>query len=318
MTPTVKCPVAILGSGDVGTDLMMKILRSDGPLTVGALVGLDPEPGGLARAERLGVPTSPAGIDGLPAMPEFGDIGIVFDATPAGAPRVNRAELEGTGLCVLDLNPAVVGPHCVPAVNLEDHLDTPNLNLVTGAGQATVPIVAAVGRVGAVSYAETVTSVAAKSADPATRATIDESIETTAAALRTVGGARRARAIFIINPADPPILMRNTVYCLVDGDVPRGDIEQSIAAMVDRVTSYVPGYRLKQRVQFETFTATDPLHIPETGGFTGTRVTVLVEVTAGEPHLPGYAGNLEMMTSAAKAAAERIALHRSRTAGAAT
>ena len=311
-------PVAIIGSGNIGTDLMIKILRSDGPLTMGAMVGIDPASDGLARAERMGVPTTADGVDGLLAMPGFADIRVVFDATSANAHRANWAKLQHTGVRVLDLTPAAIGPYCVPVVNLDDHLDAPNLNMVTCGGQATVPIVAAVSEVGIVSYAEIVSSISSKSAGPGTRASIDEFTETTAAALQAVGGAQRARAVMILNPADPPILMRNTVYCLVDGDADHGAIERSIEEMVDRVRAYVPGYQLKQRVQFETFTAEGPLFIPETGKFTGTRVTVLLEVTGAAHYLPAYAGNLDIMTSAAKATAERIATHANQNAGATT
>ncbi len=318
MEPQDKWPVAIIGSGNIGTDLMIKILRSEGPLTMGAMVGIDPDSDGLARAKRLGVPITAEGIDGLLAMPNFADIKVVFDATSANAHRANWAKLKDTGARVLDLTPAAIGPYCVPVVNLDDHLDAPNLNMVTCGGQATVPIVAAVGQVGIVSYAEIVSSISSKSAGPGTRANIDEFTETTAAALEAVGGAQRARALIILNPADPPILMRNTVYCLVDGDVDHGAIERSVEAMVEKVQAYVPGYRLKQRIQFETFTAENPLFIPETGKFSGTRVTVLLEVTGAAHYLPAYAGNLDIMTSAAKATAERIVTHISQTAGAAS
>jgi len=316
MTSQPKWPVAVIGSGNIGTDLMIKILRSDGPLTMAAMVGVDPGSDGLARAARVGVPTTAAGIDGLLAIPNFGDIKIVFDATSATAHRANWAKLHDIGVRVLDLTPAAIGPYCVPVVNLDDRLDTPNLNMVTCGGQATVPIVAAVGEVGIVSYAEIVSSISAKSAGPGTRASIDEFIETTSAALEVIGGARRGRAVMILNPADPPVLMRNTVYCLVDGDVDHDAIERSILGMVDKVKGYVPGYRLKQRVQFEEFTPEDPLYIPEAGKFVGTRVTVLLEVAGAGDYLPAYAGNLDIMTSAAKATAERIAVHAGETAGA--
>lgn len=316
MSLQAKWPVAVLGSGNIGTDLMIKILRGDGPLTMAAMVGIDPASDGLARAERLGVAITAEGIDGLLAMPNFADLKVVFDATSAGTHRANWAKLKDTGVRVLDLTPAAIGPYCVPVVNVEDHLDVQNLNMVTCGGQATVPIVAAVGQVGFVSYAEIVSSISAKSAGPGTRANIDEFTETTAAALETVGGAQRGRALIILNPADPPVLMRNTVYCLVDGEVDHGAIERSVEAMVEQVRTYVPGYRLKQRVQFETFTAETALFIPQTGKFTGTRVTVLLEVAGAAHYLPGYAGNLDIMTSAAKAAAERIARHASQTAGA--
>lgn len=311
-----KWPVAIIGSGNIGTDLMIKILRSDGPLQVAAMVGIDANSDGLARADRLGVPTTAAGVDGLLAMPHFGDIRLVFDATSASAHRANWARLEPTGVRMLDLTPAAIGPYCVPVVNLDDHIDASNLNMVTCGGQATVPIVSAVAAEGIVSYAEIVSSISSSSAGPGTRANIDEFTETTAAALQSVGGAQRGKAVMILNPADPPILMRNTVYCLVDGDPDHAAIERSITVMVDKVSAYVPGYRLKQRVQFETFGPDEPLRIPETGKFVGTRVIAMLEVAGAAHYLPAYAGNLDIMTSAAKATAERIAAHTTNTTGA--
>lgn len=315
-------PVAIIGSGNIGTDLMMKILLSDGPLTAAAMVGIDPHSDGLVRAARLGVPTTAGGVEGLLAMPHFADIKLVFDATSASAHRVNCAKLAGSGVRILDLTPASIGPFCVPAVNLGEHIEAPNLNMVTCGGQATVPIVAAVAQSGAVSYAEIVSSISSKSAGPGTRANINEFIETTAAALQVVGGAQRGKAVMIFNPADPPVMMRNTVYCLVDGlengPADHRRIETDVLAMVDKVGTYVPGYRLKQRIQFERFSDDNPLYIPETGKFTGTRVTVLLEVAGAAHYLPAYAGNLDIMTSAAQATAERIAVHETETAGAAT
>ncbi|MGV0039977.1 acetaldehyde dehydrogenase (acetylating) [Mycobacterium colombiense] len=309
-------PVAIIGSGNIGTDLMIKILRSNGPLRAAAMVGIDPASDGLARAERMGVPVTADGVDGLLGMPHFDEIKLVFDATSASAHGANWAKLEPAGVRMLDLTPASIGPYCVPVVNLDEHLDAPNLNMVTCGGQATVPIVSAVAQAGIVSYAEIVSSISSKSAGPGTRANIDEFTETTSAALVSVGGARRGKAVMILNPADPPILMRNTVYCLIDGDADHAAIEASVEDMVAKVNGYVPGYRLKQRVQFETFTADNPLYIPETGKFSGTRVTAMLEVTGAAHYLPAYAGNLDIMTSAAKATAERIASHAHENAGA--
>jgi acetaldehyde dehydrogenase (acetylating) len=311
---TAQVPVAIIGSGNIGTDLMIKILRSDGPLRMAAMIGIEPGSDGLARAKRLGVPTSAHDIEGLLTMPHFDDIGLVFDATSVGAHVSHWEALRDTGVRVLDLTPAAIGPFCVPVVNLVDHIDAPNLNLVTCGGQATVPIVAAVNESAPVSYAEIVSSLSSKSAGPGTRANIDEFTETTATALRVVAGAQRSKAVIILNPADPPILMRNTVYCLVEGDCDHAAIDASIVAMLARVRQYVPGYKLKQPVQFETFTADRPLHIPETGKFIGTRVTAMLQVT-GEGHLPPYAGNLDIMTSAALATAERIAVHSMKSVG---
>ncbi|OBI36963.1 acetaldehyde dehydrogenase (acetylating) [Mycobacterium colombiense] len=310
--------MAIIGSGNIATDLMLKISQSDGPLAVGAMVGTDSDSDGLVCARRIGVPTTAEGIEGLLQMPDFADIKLAFDATSAAAHRAHWEAMRYNGIRMLDLTPASIGPFCVPAVNLDDHLDAPNLSMVTCGGQATVPIVAAVGKAGIVSYAETVSSIAAKSAGPGTRANIDEFIETTATALRVVGGAHRGKAVIILNPADPPVLMRNTVYCLVDGDCDHDRIDQEILGMVDRVAAYVPGYRLKRDVQFEIFDNEHPLHIPETGKFTGTRVTVMLEVAGTADNLPAHAGNLDIMTAAAKATAERIALNADETTGATT
>ncbi|GLC20635.1 acetaldehyde dehydrogenase [Mycobacterium kiyosense] len=306
-------PVAIIGSGNIGTDLLLKIQQGAGPLRVAALAGIDPYSDGLAHARSLGVPVTSDGIDGLLAMPQFGDVRLVFDATSAAGHRVNWAALQPTGVRVLDLTPAAVGPYCVPVVNLDDHLDVLNLNMVTCGGQATVPIVAGIARHGIVSYAEVVSSISSRSAGPGTRASLDEFIETTSAALQSIGGAQRGKSVMILNPAEPPVPMRNTVYCLVDGDTDNAAIEASIVETVARVNAYVPGYRLAQGVQFETFTADHPLCIPETGKFVGTRVTVLLQVTGAGDYLPGYAGNLDIMTSAAKATAERLASYDTRT-----
>lgn len=300
--------VAIVGSGNIGTDLLVKVARHSEVLEPVAMAGIDPASDGLTRARRMGVAVTADGVEGLLAMPEAGDLQLVFDATSAGAHRANWARLQDVpGLRVLDLTPAAIGPYCVPVVNLGDHLDAPNLNLVTCGGQATVPIVAAVGQVAPVAYAEIVSSIASASAGPGTRANIDEFTETTSRALEVVGGASRGKAVIVLNPAEPPLLMRNTVYCLVEGDVDRDRITASIHDMVAAVAAYVPGYRLKQAVQHEVFTADDPLWIPETGKFWGTRVTVLLEVTGAAHHLPAYAGNLDIMTSAAVATAERLA-----------
>jgi len=296
MTRQANWPVAIIGSGDIGTDLMIKILRSDGPLTVAAVVG------------------SESGLDGLLAMPEFRDFRIVFNAS-AGAHRVNWASLAHAGVRLLDLTPTAIGPFCVPAVNLDDLLDAPNLSMVTPDAQATVPIVAAVAQSGIVSYAEIVSSVAAKAVGPETRAVIDDLAQTSVAAMQVVGGAQRGKAMLILNPAVPPMLMRNTVYCLVAGEADHQRIEFDVLAMVDQVRTYIPGYRLKQRIQFETFSMANPLYIPETGKFTGTRVTVLLEVTGAADYVPAYAGNVDVMTAAAKTTAERIAARAAETAG---
>lgn len=298
--------VAIIGSGNIGTDLMIKVLRSAGDLELSALVGIDPDSDGLRRAARMGVATTAAGVDGLLDMSGFAGTELVFDATSADAHRANWSKLEATGVRIIDLTPAAIGPYCVPVVNLDEHVGAANLNMVTCGGQATVPIVAAVGQVAVVSYAEIVSSIASKSAGPGTRANIDEFTETTARALEVVGGAARGKAVIVLNPAEPPLLMHNTVYCLIEGDCDHVAIGASIHEMVERVRSYVPGYRLKQPVQFETFSPDEALHIPETGKFWGTRVTTFLEVTGAAHYLPAHAGNLDIMTSAAVAVAERL------------
>ncbi len=302
-----RWPVAIIGSGNIGTDLMIKVLRGSGRLEMGAMVGIDPDSDGLRRADSMGIATTADGIRGLLDLPNFKDIKVVFDATSASAHLANWELLKDTGVRVLDLTPASVGPYCVPVVNLEDHLDEPNLNMVTCGGQATVPMVAAVSRVAPVRYAEIVSSVASRSAGPGTRANIDEFTETTSRALVEVGGAAEGKAIIIMNPAEPPMLMRNTVYCLVEGTPDHAAIEESVVAMAAEVQKYVPGYKLKQNVQFETFGPDNALSIPGTGRFEGTRVTVMLEVTGAAHYLPAYAGNLDIMTSAAMAVADRWA-----------
>lgn len=302
-----KTSVAIIGSGNIGTDLMIKIMRLSDVLEMGALVGIDPKSDGLKRAARLGVPTTSDGIDGLIAMPEFADIGIVFDATSAGAHKHNNALLQAHGKRVIDLTPAAIGPYTIPPVNGDANLDAMNVNMVTCGGQATIPIVAAVNRVAKVHYGEIVASISSKSAGPGTRANIDEFTETTSQAIVDVGGATRGKAIIVLNPAEPPLIMRDTVYCLCD-DADRDAIRASIEAMVAQVQSYVPGYRLKQAVQFESIGGNQPLRIPEMGGsFTGLKVTVFLEVEGAAHYLPAYAGNLDIMTSAALKTAEKIA-----------
>ena len=299
--------VAIIGSGNIGTDLMTKVLRVSKSLRMMVMVGIDPQSDGLAKAREMGVATTADGVQGLLAMPEIEQIEIVFDATSASAHAGHELALRPYGLRVIDLTPAAIGPYVVPVVNGFEHVDAMNVNMVTCGGQATVPIVAAVSMVAPVQYAEIVSSIASRSAGPGTRANIDEFTETTARALVEVGGAVRGKAVIVLNPAEPPLLMRNTVYCLIDGDCSHLAIEASVEAMVARVQEYVPGYRLKQRVQFETFTPDNALHIPETGKFWGTRATIFLEVTGAGHYLPPYAGNLDIMTSAALATAERMA-----------
>ncbi|MGB3392738.1 MAG: acetaldehyde dehydrogenase (acetylating) [Stenotrophomonas sp.] len=302
-----KTKVAIIGSGNIGTDLMIKLLRNGRNLEMAALVGVDPESDGLARAARMGVATTHEGLDGLRAMPLYKDIGIVFDATSAGAHLRHAEVLQADGKRVIDLTPAALGPYAVPAVNLDQHIDAANLNMVTCGGQATIPVVAAVSRVAPVRYAEIVASIASKSAGPGTRANIDEFTETTSRAIETVGGAARGKAIIVLNPAEPPLIMRDTVYCLTEG----GDeaaIRASIQQMVATVAGYVPGYRLKQDVQFEPLDAAACAAIlRQPDAKPGLKVSVFLEVEGAGHYLPAYAGNLDIMTSAALAAAERMA-----------
>lgn len=304
----MKAGVAVIGSGNIGTDLMIKVLRLSESLRMVAMVGIDPESDGLARAARLGVATTAEGVDGLVAMPEFAEVEVVFDATSAGAHRRNAEVLRAHGKVVVDLTPAAIGPYVVPTVNLDEHLDQPNVNMVTCGGQATVPIVAAVHAVTPVAYGEIVASIASRSAGPGTRANIDEFTETTARAIEVVGGAARGKAIIVLNPAEPPLLMRDTVYCLcADADADQRAIEASIEDMVKQVQGYVPGYRLKQKVQF------DRVNVPMLAE-PALQVSVFLEVSGAGHYLPEYAGNLDIMTSAALRTAERLVSKRAETA----
>ncbi len=298
--------VAIIGSGNIGTDLMIKIMRLSKTLEMGAFVGVDPQSDGLKRAARMGVPITSDGIEGLVAMPEFADIAIVFDATSAGAHAKHDRILRQHGKRIIDLTPAAIGPYTVPAINGAANLDEPNVNMVTCGGQATIPMVAAVNRVSPVIYGEIVASIASKSAGPGTRANIDEFTETTALAIEKVGGAQRGKAIIVLNPAEPPLIMRDTVYCLC-ADADEAAITASVEAMVAQVQSYVPGYRLKQKVQFERIGHNNRLRIPEMGGeFEGLKVSIFLEVEGAAHYLPAYAGNLDIMTSAALKTAEAM------------
>ncbi|RVW05857.1 acetaldehyde dehydrogenase (acetylating) [Rhodococcus xishaensis] len=305
-----KIRVAIIGSGNIGTDLMIKVLNKSDVLEMGAMVGIDPNSDGLARAERLGVPTTAKGVDGLIAMDGFGDIDIVMDATSAKAHVANAEKLAPFGKKLVDLTPAAIGPFVVPPVNLDEHLDDDldNLNMVTCGGQATIPMVAAIAAVTAVPYAEIVASISSKSAGPGTRANIDEFTETTSNAIEHVGGAGRGKAIIILNPAEPPMLMRDTVLALV-GDADQEAIRTSVKEMTARVAEYVPGYRLKQEVQFTPIAPDEPVHtlLPEGVDPVTTKVTVFLEVEGAADYLPAYAGNLDIMTAAAQRTAESIA-----------
>lgn len=309
--------VAIIGSGNIGTDLMIKVLRMSRTLEMAALVGIDPASDGLARARRMGVPVTAGGVDGLVQMAGFGDIGIVFDATSAGAHARHDAVMREHSKQIVDLTPAAIGPYVVPAVNLDFLIrgplppgqlsDVPNINMVSCGGQATIPIVAAISRVAKIPYAEIVSSIASKSAGPGTRANIDEFTQTTARGIERVGGAARGKAIIILNPAEPPLIMRNTVFCLVEDADPK-KIEASVEQMVAAVCAYVPGYRLKQAVQFDELTCSRPLKIDGAGVFTrGAKVSVFLEIEGAGHYLPKYAGNLDIMTSAALRAGEHLA-----------
>ncbi|WP_439081832.1 acetaldehyde dehydrogenase (acetylating) [Streptomyces sp. WL006] len=295
---------AVIGSGNIGTDLLIKMIRGSGVVTAAAMIGIDPGSDGLARARRLGVPTSSDGVAGLIALDGFDGIDVVFDATSAAAHHRNAAALTPYGKTLIDLTPAAVGPYVVPSVNLDEHLDAPDLNMVTCGGQATVPVVAAVAAVTPVHYAEIVASIASRSAGPGTRANIDEFTETTSRALERVGGAARGKAIIVLNPAEPALLMRDTVHCLVD-DADTGRIAASVRAKAAEVAAYVPGYRLKQEPQFRTLAADDPL--VRLGGGARLLVSVYLEVEGAAHYLPAYAGNLDIMTAAALRTAERMA-----------
>jgi acetaldehyde dehydrogenase len=301
-----KTKVAIIGSGNIGTDLMIKIMRLSKVLEMGAFVGIDPDSDGLKRAARIGVPITSEGIDGLLRMPEFADIEIVFDATSAGAHKRNSELVLAAGKRMVDLTPAAIGPYVIPPVNGNACVDAPNVNMVSCGGQATIPIVAAVDRVAKVHYGEIVASIASKSAGPGTRANIDEFTETTSQAIVDVGGATRGKAIIILNPAEPPMIMRDTVFTLSEG-ADEETIRASVEAMVKKVQAYVPGYRLKQEVQFERFGDNNKLKIPGRGEFTGIKTMILLEVEGAGDYLPSYSGNLDIMTAAAKATGELLA-----------
>ena len=306
----IKC--ALIGPGNIGTDLLAKLRRSP-VLEPVWMVGIDPESDGLKRAREMGIKTTAEGVDGLLPHVLADGVQIAFDATSAYVHAENSRKLNALGVLMIDLTPAAIGPFCVPPVNLMEQLGKGemNVNMVTCGGQATIPIVAAINAVAKVHYAEIVASIASKSAGPGTRANIDEFTETTSQAIVAVGGATRGKAIIVLNPAEPPLIMRDTVFCLCE-DAPREAIRASIEAMVAQVQSYVPGYRLKQAVQFEHIGSNRPLRIPEmaeTGRteFTGLKVSVFLEVEGAAHYLPAYAGNLDIMTSAALKTAEKIA-----------
>ncbi|WP_343362901.1 acetaldehyde dehydrogenase (acetylating) [Mycobacterium tuberculosis] len=290
-----KAKVAIVGSGNISTDLLYKLLRSEW-LEPRWMVGIDPESDGLARAAKLGLETTHEGVDWLLAQPDKPD--LVFEATSAYVHRDAAPKYAEAGIRAIDLTPAAVGPAVIPPANLREHLDAPNVNMITCGGQATIPIVYAVSRIVEVPYAEIVASVASVSAGPGTRANIDEFTKTTARGVQTIGGAARGKAIIILNPADPPMIMRDTIFCAIPTDADREAIAASIHDVVKEVQTYVPGYRLLNEPQFD-----EPLI--NSGG--QALVTTFVEVEGAGDYLPPYAGNLDIMTAAATKVGEEIA-----------
>lgn len=286
-----KVNAAIVGSGNIGTDLLLKALRSS-LVCPKWMVGIEADSDGLARARKLGVRTTHDGVDGLLPHLEADGIRLAFDATSAYAHAENSRKLTERGVRVVDLTPAAIGPYCVPPVNLKEHLGTQamNVNMVTCGGQATIPIVAAVSRVQPVAYAEIVATVSSRSAGPGTRNNIDEFTRTTARGVEKVGGAKRGKAIIILNPADPPLIMRDTIHCLTETEPDQDAIRRSVELMVLEVQKYVPGYTLKNGPVFD-----------------GRRVSVYMEVEGLGDYLPKYAGNLDIMTAAALRTAEMIA-----------
>ncbi|KUY71590.1 acetaldehyde dehydrogenase [Burkholderia cepacia] len=285
----IKC--ALIGPGNIGTDLLVKLRRSP-VLEPVWMVGVDPASDGLARAREFGLKTTDKGVDGLLPHVAADDIRIAFDATSAYVHRDNSDKLTALGVKMIDLTPAAIGPYCVPPVNLDAHLDNAqmNVNMVTCGGQATIPMVYAVSRVQPVAYGEIVATVSSRSVGPGTRKNIDEFTRTTSGAIEQVGGARKGKAIIVINPAEPPLIMRDTIHCLTDGPPDVDAITASVHAMVKEVQRYVPGYTLKNGPVFD-----------------GNRVSVFMEVEGLGDYLPKYAGNLDIMTAAAAATAERFA-----------
>lgn len=290
-----KAKVAIVGSGNISTDLLYKLLRSEW-LEPRWMVGIDPESDGLARAAKLGLETTHEGVDWLLAQPDKPD--LVFEATSAYVHRDAAPKYAEAGIRAIDLTPAAVGPAVIPPANLREHLDAPNVNMITCGGQATIPIVYAVSRIVEVPYAEIVASVASVSAGPGTRANIDEFTKTTARGVQTIGGAARGKAIIILNPADPPMIMRDTIFCAIPTDADREAIAASIHDVVKEVQTYVPGYRLLNEPQFDE---------PSINSGGQALVTTFVEVEGAGDYLPPYAGNLDIMTAAATKVGVEIA-----------
>ncbi|TDB94020.1 acetaldehyde dehydrogenase (acetylating) [Actinomadura sp. 7K534] len=286
---------AIVGPGNIGTDLLVKLMRSE-LVDVHSMVGVVPESDGLERARELGVPASAEGVDWLLSQPTLPD--IVFEATSAKAHLANAPRYEEAGITAVDLTPAAAGPLVCPPVNLDTLSDAPNLNMITCGGQATIPIVHAVSSVVPVPYAEIVASIASRSAGPGTRANIDEFTRTTARAIEKVGGAGRGKAIIILNPVDPPMIMRDTVFCAIPSDADTAAIAESVEKMVAEVAAYVPGYTLRAEPQFD-----EPRDI-----WNGmARVAVFLEVRGNGDYLPPWAGNLDIMTAAAARVGEQLA-----------
>lgn len=301
-----KIKVAIVGSGNIGTDLMIKIIRLSDKLSLAAMVGIDPASDGLARAKRMGIHTCHEGLKGLVKQDIWKEIKIIFDATSAKAHLYHDSLLkEYPDKKLVDLTPAAVGPFIVPAVNLDSLEVTKNVNMVTCGGQATIPIVAAVSKITKVHYGEIVASIASKSAGPGTRANIDEFTETTSHAIESVGGATKGKAIIVLNPAEPPLVMRDTVFTLSDL-ADKKAIESSILEMVEKVQQYVPGYELHQAIQFEEIPENEAVFIEGVGYKSGLKTTVMLRVEGAGHYLPIYAGNLDIMTSAAMATGEQL------------
>ena len=302
--------IGIIGPGNIGIDLMIKILRLSKKLEITAMVGSRPSSEGLKRAAQFGIPITASGIGGLLEMPEFADIAIVFDATSAGSHHEHNAILQRHGKQVIDLTPAAIGPYSIPSVNGDAHLDKPNVNMVTCVGQATILIVAAISSVTKVYDAEIIASIATKSAGPGTIANFDKVVHTTAKAIEMIGGAHHGKATITLNPSEPPMIMCDTVHCLCD-DADETKITSAVEAMVAQVQTYVPGYRLKKRLEFIHYGDKNPLFIPETKQyFRGIKVSVFLEVEGAAHYLPAYAGNLDIMTSSALKTAERMVEHR--------
>jgi acetaldehyde dehydrogenase len=293
-----KLTASIVGPGNIGTDLLIKLLRSD-LIEVHSMVGVDPASDGLARARALGVEASAGGMDWLLSQDTLPD--LVFEATSAKAHLANAPRYEAAGIKAIDLTPAAVGPFACPPVNLGSLSDAPNLNMITCGGQATIPIVHAVSGVAPVSYAEIIASIASRSAGPGTRANIDEFTETTAHAIEQVGGAAKGKAIIILNPVDPPMIMRDTVFCAIPADADTEAITESVHRMVARVAEYVPGYALRAEPQFDG---------PRDIWNGSARVAVFLEVRGNGDYLPPWAGNLDIMTAAATRVGEQLALRK--------